>query len=226
MTASAPTGPDNRETRVVIVDDDPMVRAGLTMLLDGADGLRVVGEAGDGDEVPEAVSAHHPDVVLMDLRMRRVDGVMATARLRQSPSSPVVVVLTTFDADDNVVAALEAGASGFLLKDSPPDQIVQALRRAAAGEPILAPAITRRLMEQKVTTEAVRREARSALSSLSEREAEVTIAVAQGRSNAAIAADMYLSVATVKAHVSSVLTKLDLDNRTQLALLARDAGLV
>jgi DNA-binding NarL/FixJ family response regulator len=223
---TAPSGRGPREIRVVIVDDDPMVRAGLTMMLDGADGLRVVGEAGDGDEVPEAVAAHHPDLVLMDLRMRRVDGVTATARVRRSPGAPVVVVLTTFDADDNVAAALEAGASGFLLKDSAPDHIVQALHRAAAGEPILAPAITRRMIQQKVTSEAVRRDARAALSSLSERESEVTIAVAQGRSNAEIAADMYLSVATVKAHVSSVLTKLNLENRTQIALLARDAGLV
>jgi DNA-binding NarL/FixJ family response regulator len=214
------------EIRVVIVDDDPMVRAGLTMLLDGADGLRVVGEAGDGDEVADVVSAHHPNLVLMDLRMRRVDGVTATARLRRAAPATVVVVLTTFDSDDNVVAALDAGASGFLLKDSPPDQIVHALHRAAAGEPILAPAITRRMMDHRLSADAVRREALAALAVLSERESEVTIAVAQGRSNAEIAQALFLSVATVKAHMSSVLAKLNLENRTQLALLARDAGLV
>jgi DNA-binding NarL/FixJ family response regulator len=158
--------------------------------------------------------------------MRRVDGVTATARLRRRPGAPFVVVLTTFDADENVVAALDAGASGFLLKDSPPDQIVHAVQRAAAGEPVLAPAITQRLMSQKLATESVRSDALRALAALSDRESEVTVAVASGHSNAEIAAGLHLSVATVKAHVSNILAKLHLDNRTQLALLARDAGLV
>ncbi len=215
-----------RELKVLIVDDDPMVRAGLTMMLDGAGGLRVVGEAADGSHVPDAVASHHPDVVLMDLHMPRVDGVTATRRLRRTPGAPVVVVLTTFDADDNVVAALEAGASGFLLKDTPPERIVAALHQAASGEPILSPAITQRLVSQKLESAAVRKEALMALAALSDRESQVAVAVARGRSNAEIAGELFLSVATVKAHVSNILAKLALDNRTQLALLARDAGLV
>jgi DNA-binding NarL/FixJ family response regulator len=220
-----PPTPD-RDVKLLIVDDDPLVRAGLSMMLDGAAGLRVVAVAGDGGEVAGAVAAHHPDVVLMDLRMPHVDGVEATRRLRRGPGSPYVVVLTTFDADDDVVAALDAGASGFLLKDSAPDQILQALHRAAAGEPTLSPVITRRLMNQKVESASIRRDALAALAALSARESEVAIAIGQGRSNAEIAGELYLSVATVKAHVSNILTKLGLDNRTQLALLARDAGLV
>jgi DNA-binding NarL/FixJ family response regulator len=214
------------EVAVLIVDDDPMVRAGLTMMLDGADGIRVVGEAADGADVPSAVASGTPDVVLMDLRMPKVDGVTATRQLRRRPSAPAVVVLTTFDADDNVVAALSAGASGFLLKDTPPEQIVSAIHRVAAGEPILSPVITRRLMDRTVSEAGIRQRAAHILDGLSERESEVAVAVARGMSNAEIAADLYLSVATVKAHVSNILTKLDLDNRTQLAVLAHDAGVV
>src|SRR3954468_155158 len=133
--------------RVLLVDDDALVRAGLAMMLDGAEGIRVVGEAADGDEVPAAVDAHAPDVVLMDLRMPRINGIVATRRLRQRRNAPEVIVLTTFDSDDNVVRALRAGASGFLLKDSPPAQISAAIRRVAAGDPMLSPGITRRLMD-------------------------------------------------------------------------------
>jgi DNA-binding NarL/FixJ family response regulator len=215
-----------RELKLLIVDDDPMVRAGLTMMLDGAASLRVVGEAGDGSEVPTAVATYHPHVVLMDLRMPRVDGVEATRRLRRGSGAPVVIVLTTFDADENVVAALRAGASGFLLKDTPPDQIVHAVHRAAAGEPILSPAILQRLVDQKLASAEGRREALAALAVLSERESEVAVAVAGGRTNAEIATDLHLSQATVKAHVSNILAKLGMDNRTQLAVLAHDAGLV
>lgn len=210
---------------VLIVDDDPMVRAGLVMMLDGADGIRVVGEAGDGADVPHAVARHSPDVVLMDLRMPRVDGVAATERLRRAPAAPAVIVLTTFDADDNIVRALRAGASGFLLKDTPPDRIVQAIQRVAAGEPMLSPTITRRLMDRAVSEAGTRERAAAVLDGLSERETEVAVAVARGMSNAEIAASLFLSLATVKAHVSNILTKLDLENRTQLAMLAHDAGL-
>jgi DNA-binding NarL/FixJ family response regulator len=210
---------------VLIVDDDALVRAGLSMMLDGADGITVAGEAADGDEVPAAADAHAPDVVLMDLRMPRVDGITATRRLRARANPPEVIVLTTFDSDENILRALRAGASGFLLKDTPPDRIVHAVHRVAAGEPMLSPAVTRRLMDRAATEAGAHQRARAALARLSPRENEVVLAIARGRSNADIAAELFMSVATVKAHVSSVLTKLDMDNRTQIALLAHDAGL-
>ncbi|GAA1882196.1 response regulator [Actinomadura bangladeshensis] len=215
----------NRPLRVLIVDDDALVRAGLSMMLDGAGGIAVAGEAADGDEVPAAADAHAPDVVLMDLRMPRVDGITATRRLRARANPPEVIVLTTFDSDENILRALRAGAGGFLLKDTPPDRIVQAVHRVAAGEPMLSPAVTRRLMDRAATEAGAHQRARAALARLSPRENEVVLAIARGRSNADIAAELFMSVATVKAHVSSVLTKLDMDNRTQIALLAHDAGL-
>jgi len=213
--------------RVLIVDDDALVRAGLTMILSGADDLLVVGEAADGSEVPAAVAAHRPDVVLMDIRMPRVDGLAATEALRRRPGPPEVVVLTTFDADESVLRALQAGASGFLLKDTPPTQILDAVRRVARGEPILSPSVIRRLIAH-VATPAVdsgRQRARAALEQLSDREREVALLLGHGRSNAEIGAELYMSVATVKAHVSRLLVKLDLDNRVQVALLVHDAGL-
>nr|WP_131101093.1 response regulator transcription factor [Streptomonospora litoralis] len=211
--------------RVLIVDDDALVRGGLTMMLDGVHGISVVAEAADGDEVCAAADKHTPDVVLMDLRMPRVDGITATRRLRARPRPPEVVVLTTFDTDENILHALRAGAGGFLLKDTPPTEIVDAVRKVAAGDPILSPRITRRLMDRAATQAGAHERARTALESLSPREREVVQAVAEGHANAEIAARLYMSVATVKAHVSSILTKLDMDNRTQIALLAHDAGL-
>jgi DNA-binding NarL/FixJ family response regulator len=212
--------------RVLLVDDDALVRAGLTMMLDGANGIEVVGEAADGDQVPAAVDAHAPDVVLMDLRMPRTDGITATRRLRARPRAPEVIVLTTFDADENVLGGLRAGASGFLLKDCPPDQIVEAIHRVAAGDPILSPAITRRLMDRAVATAGTREQARAALAGLTPREQEVVVGIARGETNAEISARLYMSVATVKAHITHILTKLGLGNRTQIALLAHDADLV
>jgi DNA-binding NarL/FixJ family response regulator len=213
-------------TRVLLVDDDALVRAGLLMMLDGADGITVVGEASDGDQVSAAVDAHAPDVVLMDLRMPRVSGIAATRQLRARPHPPEVIVLTTFDADDNVLRALRAGASGFLLKDSPPAQIAAAIRQVAAGDPILSPKITRRLMDRAATEAGSREQARHVLSVLSPREHQVVLAIARGATNADIAAELYMSVATVKAHISHILTKLSLGNRTQIALLAHDADIV
>ena len=215
----------NRPIRVLVVDDEELVRDGLTMMLDGADGIAVVGEAADGDEVPAAADAHAPDVVLMDLRMPKVDGITATRRLRRRNRPPEVIVLTTFDADEDIVRALRAGASGYLLKDTPPPRIVEAVHAVASGEPMLSPGITRRLMEREATRADAYERAREALAALSPRENDVVLAVAQGKSNADIAAELYMSVATVKAHVSNVLDKLHLDNRTQIALLAHDAGL-
>jgi DNA-binding NarL/FixJ family response regulator len=211
--------------RVLIVDDDALVRAGLSMMLDGVHGIAVVGEVADGDEVSAAADAHAPDVVLMDLRMPRMDGIAATVRLRRRPRPPEVIVLTTFDTDEHVLRALRAGASGFLLKDTPPDQIVAAVRRVAAGDPILSPRITRRLMERVATEAGSYERARRTLATLSPREHEVVLGVAQGRTNAEIATELFMSVATVKAHISHILTKLGLGNRTQIALVAHDAGL-
>jgi DNA-binding NarL/FixJ family response regulator len=215
------------EVRVLIVDDDALVRAGLTMILSGAEDVAVVGEAADGSQVPAAVAAHRPDVVLMDIRMPGVDGLAATESLRRRADAPEVIVLTTFDADEFVLRALRAGASGFLLKDTPPVEILHAVRRVARGEAMLSPAVTRRLIAHVAAPEAngSRRHAVTALGGLSEREREVALLVGQGRSNAEIAAALFMSVATVKAHVSRLLVKLGLNNRVQVALLVHDAGL-
>ncbi|MFI6603443.1 response regulator [Nonomuraea sp. NPDC050536] len=211
--------------RVLLVDDDALVRAGLSMMLDGAGDISVVGEAADGQEAITATDAHAPDVVLMDLRMPHVDGITATRRLRARAHAPDVIVLTTFDTDENILHALRAGASGFLLKDTPPAQIVEAVTRVAAGDPILSPRITRRLMDRTVAQAGAYERARAVLGGLTSREHEVALSIAHGKTNADIAAELFMSVTTVKAHVSSILTKLSLDNRTQIALLAHDAGL-
>jgi DNA-binding NarL/FixJ family response regulator len=214
--------------RVLVVDDDPLVRTGLSMILNTAPGLTLVGEAADGTEVVPAVDAYAPDVVLMDIRMPKLDGLAATELLRARRDPPEVIVLTTFHADEYVLRALRAGASGFLLKDTRPTEILNAIFRVAAGEPILSPAVTRQLIAHVGSTGAYARQrhARTMLARLSEREREVAVAVGRGRSNAEISNELFMSVATVKAHVSSSLTKLDLNNRTQIALLAHDAGLV
>ncbi|MCA2213998.1 response regulator transcription factor [Wangella sp. NEAU-J3] len=219
--------------RVLIVDDDALVRAGLTMILAAADDVEVVGEAADGADVPAAVAAHRPDVVLMDIRMPRIDGLAATESLRQRPDPPEVIVLTTFDADEFVLRALRAGASGFLLKDTPPVDIQRAVRRVANGEATLSPTVTRRLIAHVAGPAGDdagpgrgRARARAALDRLSERERDVALALGRGSSNAEISAELFMSVATVKAHVSRMLTKLELNNRVQVALLVHDAGLV
>jgi DNA-binding NarL/FixJ family response regulator len=211
--------------RVLIVDDDALVRAGLSMILSGAAGIDVVGEAADGADVPAAVAAHRPDVVLMDIRMPRVDGLAATEVLRRRPDAPEVIVLTTFDADEYVLRALRAGASGFLLKDTPPAEILQAVHKVAGGEATLSPTVTRQLIAHVAGPQPVRAGARRLLNQLSERERDVALAVGRGRSNAEISAELFMSVATVKAHVSRLLTKLDMNNRVQVALLVHDAGL-
>jgi DNA-binding NarL/FixJ family response regulator len=216
-----------RSIRVIVVDDDPLVRAALAMILGPAPGVDVVGEAADGADVLAAVDRYAPDVVLMDIRMPRVDGLAATERLRARPHPPEIIVLTTFDADEYVLRALRAGASGFLLKDTPPAEILRAVARVAAGEPILSPSVTRQLIAHVGDTgaNARRQHARALLARLSEREREVAMTVGRGRSNAEISGELFMSVATVKQHVSRILTKLDLNNRTQIALLAHDAGI-
>jgi DNA-binding NarL/FixJ family response regulator len=215
--------------RVLIVDDDALVRAGLTMILSSAAEVRVVGEAADGAEVTDAVAAHRPDVILMDIRMPRMDGLAATEAVRRRADAPEVIVLTTFDADEFVLRALRAGASGFLLKDTPPVEIVQAVLRVARGEATLSPTVTRQLIAHVAGPDPAdgtgRRRSLHLLDRLSEREREVALALGQGRSNAEISAELFMSVATVKAHVSRLLTKLELNNRVQVALLVHDAGL-
>ncbi|MFE3599445.1 response regulator [Streptomyces sp. NPDC059096] len=221
--------------RLIIVDDDPLVRAGLTFMLGGADDIEIVGEGADGTEVAALVARTAPDVVLMDIRMPVMDGLAATESLRRLPDAPEVLVLTTFHADEQVVRALRAGAAGFVLKDTPPAEIVTAVRRVAAGEPVLSPAVTRQLMthvaggvpgpgaEQAAVGR--RESAVDRLGALGEREREVALSVGLGRSNAEIAAGLYMSVPTVKAHVSRILAKLGLNNRVQIALLVHDAEL-
>ncbi|MFF9622786.1 response regulator [Streptomyces griseosporeus] len=213
--------------RVLLVDDDPLVRAGLSLMMGGADDIRIVGEAGDGDQVEALVDRTRPDVVLMDIRMPAVDGLTATERLRARPDAPQVVVLTTFHADEQVLRALRAGAAGFVLKDTPPAEIVAAVRKVAAGDPVLSPTVTRQLMAHAAGTAGGTRRtrARERLALLNDREREVAVAVGRGLSNAEIAATLFMSVATVKAHVSRVLARLGLNNRVQIALLAYDAGL-
>ncbi|NUP03234.1 MAG: response regulator transcription factor [Nonomuraea sp.] len=212
--------------KVLIVDDDAMVRAGLSMILGGVADIAIAGEASDGSEVPRKVAEHRPDVVLMDIRMPGVDGLTATEALRRAAAPPEVVVLTTFHADAQVLRALRAGAAGFLLKDIAPGDLVDAIRRVASGEPILSPAVTRQLISHVSDGGARDRteRARELLGRLSEREREVALAVGQGRSNAEIGRELYMSVPTVKAHVSRILTKLDLNNRVQVALLVYDAN--
>lgn len=213
--------------RVLLVDDDPLVRVGLAMIIAATPDLRVVGEAGDGEQAVEQVRARRPGVVLMDIRMPRLDGIRATALLRAQPQPPQVLVLTTFEADEYVLDALRAGASGFLLKDTPPDLIVGAIRQVADGVPTLSPGVTRTLIDQVTGGSDTTRQtsARATLAVLSERERDVAIRVGQGLSNAQIGAALFLSEATVKAHVSRLLTKLHLNNRVQIAMLIHDAGL-
>jgi DNA-binding NarL/FixJ family response regulator len=210
--------------RVLLVDDDALVRSGLRMMLAGAAQIDVVGEADDGRGVLGAVDKHRPDVVLMDIRMPQLDGIEATKLLRAQPSPPEVIVLTTFDADELVLRALRAGAAGFLLKDTPPPEIVRAIEHVHAGEGTLSPTVTKRLITLVADDGGRREAARTKLESLSAREREVACAVGQGCSNADIAAQLHMSVATVKAHVSRLLVKLEVENRVQVALLVQDAS--
>jgi DNA-binding NarL/FixJ family response regulator len=215
-------------TRLLIVDDEALVRAGLKMILESADDLEVVAEAEDGADAAAMVRSHQPDVVLMDIRMPRLDGLAATREVQALPDPPKVLVLTTFDLDDYVFRALQAGASGFLLKDTPPRELVQAVRVIAAGDAMLSPTVTRRLIGHFAADLRTDRQrvARDRLTALTEREREVLAVVARGRSNADIGRELFMSEATVKAHVSRVLVKLDATNRVQVAILAHNAGLL
>jgi DNA-binding NarL/FixJ family response regulator len=215
-------------TRLLIVDDEALVRAGLKMILESDDDLEVVAEAGDGADAAAMVVKHRPDVVLMDIRMPRLDGLAATREVQALPDPPKVVVLTTFDLDDYVFRALQAGASGFLLKDTPPRELVQAVKVVAAGDAMLSPAVTRRLIGHFAADSRSdrQRQARQRIGVLTDREREVLGAVGRGLSNADIGKQLFMSEATVKAHVSRVLVKLEATNRVQVAILAHDAGLL
>jgi len=215
-----------RTIRVVLVDDERLVRSGLRMILESPGDIEVVGEAGDGGGAVEQVRLHRPEVVLMDIRMPAMDGLAATRELTALPDPPRIIMLTTFELDEYVHTALENGAVGFLLKDTPPRDLIQAVHTVAEGNAMLAPSVTRRLIAEfaaRNSTQAVA--ARTQLEALTDREREVAVAVAQGLSNAEIAKLLFMSEATVKAHVSHVLAKLNLTNRVQAAMVVHDAGL-
>jgi DNA-binding NarL/FixJ family response regulator len=208
--------------RVLLADDQELARAGLEMLLSGLDDIEVVGHAANGEQAVEAAARLRPDVVLMDVRMPGVDGIEATRRI----DGPAVIILTTFDLDDYVFGAFRAGASGFLLKDAPRERIIEAVRSAAAGEGLIAPSVTRRLIEHfaRVPEGEVTRP--QALAELTPRELEVLQLIARGLSNAELAERLVVSEKTVKTHVSSILMKLDLRDRVQAVILAYEAGIV
>jgi DNA-binding NarL/FixJ family response regulator len=218
--------------RILLVDDQPMLRMGFRMVFDAQPDLEVVGEAADGVEALAAVERTPVDVVLMDVRMPRMDGVEATRRIAAMPEpTPRVVILTTFDLDEYVFAGLRAGASAFLLKDVPPEELLHAIRVVASGDAIVSPSVTRRLLDQfvphlPVEDAAPAPEAPPPADPLTDRERDVLLQVARGQSNAEIAAALFLSEATVKTHVGHMLTKLGLRDRVQLVIHAYETGLV
>lgn len=222
--SAARAAADAGATRVLLVDDQELVRAGFSLILQRA-GMDVVGEAGDGLEAVAAARDLRPDVVLMDVRMPRLDGIEATRRLMTSGFEGRVLALTTFDLDEYVYAAVQAGASGFLLKDVSPDDLVHAVRVVARGEAMLAPALTRRLLDRFASTP-LPGSMPTVMETLTERELSVARLVARGLSNASIGAELFLSEATVKTYVSRLLTKLGLRDRVQIAVLAYESGLV
>jgi DNA-binding NarL/FixJ family response regulator len=212
---------------VLIVDDQALVRTGFRMILEAEADLEVVGEAADGLQAIDEARRLHPDVILMDVRMPELDGIEATRRLLENGSSDArVVMLTTFDMDEYVYDALRAGASGFLLKDVPPEHLVDGIRAVANGDALLAPSITRRLVEEFVRSAPPRTKPPAGLDQLTSREHEVLLLIARGMSNAEIAAELYVSETTVKTHVARVLMKLSLRDRVQAVVLAYEAGLV
>ncbi|WP_269939787.1 response regulator [Arthrobacter sp. HY1533] len=215
----------NHQIRVIVADDETLVRAALVKMVNSRTDMQVVGEAANGPQAVRCAQVQRADVVLMDVRMPGGDGITATAQLRALEQPPQVLVLTTFDLDDYVFAALEAGAGGFLLKDTDPDRLFHAIRAVAAGEGMLAPSVTKRLIDRtRERAAAARAKAAVArLDRLTARESEVLDAVAQGMSNDGIARRLFLSEGTVKTHVSRILAKLELENRVQAALLFRDS---
>lgn len=220
---------EREPVRVVIVDDDQLVRMALRLVIDGEPDLTVVAEAADGNAAITVVDEQRPDVVLMDVRMPGLDGLDATRELLTRPTPPRVLMLTTFDSDDLVLGALRAGALGFVLKDTPPQRILDAVRAVADGSPVLSPAATARVIaaatgpQSSHARDSTRLAARQRLSTLTERERETARAIADGLGNPEIARKLHISVATVKAHTGSLFAKLTVQNRVQIALLVRDA---
>jgi DNA-binding NarL/FixJ family response regulator len=212
--------------KLLVADDQELVRAGFAAVLATQPDFEVVGEAADGREAVDGARRHHPDLVLMDVRMPELDGLEATHRLLDREPSPKVLVLTTFDLDDYVYEAIRAGASGFLLKSAPPQQLVAGIRTVMAGDALLAPEITRRLLDRFVSRPPRSAEIPPDFADLSQRELEVLRLIADGRSNAEIAADLFLSEATVKTHVTHILSKLRLRDRVQAVALAYRSGLI
>ena len=212
--------------RVLIVDDQALVRVGFRMIIEARDDLEVVGEAGDGEQAVRLAAQTRPDVVLMDVRMPGMDGLAATAKLTAAPDAPRVIMLTTYDLDESLYAALRAGASGFLLKDVRPGDLAEAIRVVARGEALLAPTATRRLLDHFVAADMTPPGADARLGRLTGREREVLELLARGASNAEIATHMTVTEATVKTHVSSILRKLDVRDRVQAVVLAYDLGVV
>ncbi len=212
-------------TRVLLVDDQAMIRAGIRMILESTDDLIVVAEAGDGEEAIVQARAANPDVILMDVQMPILDGIEATKRLRAENARAQIIVLTTFERDDYLFGALAAGASAFLLKNSPPEELVRAVRTVAAGDALLDPAVTRRVIAQ-VGVGSLASSGPDLLAHLSDREREVFLGLARGKSNAAIAVELYLGEATVKTHVSNVLAKLSLRDREQAVIFAYEHGII
>lgn len=211
---------------VLIVDDQELMRMGLNMVLAAHEDISVVGEAGDGAAALASAIALKPDVVLMDVRMPIVDGVSATEQILASGIESRVLVMTTFDLDEHALGALRAGASGFLLKDTPPEDLVSAIRSVAAGDAVVSPKVTRRLLSRFIVDGPVPRRDPIVLDVLTEREREVLSHIAAGRSNTEIAQELYLSESTIKSHVGRILTKLDLRDRVQAVVLAYETGLV
>lgn len=216
----------DRPIRLVLVDDQDLVRLGLRRILRRRDGFEVVGECADGDEVAAVVAAEDPDVVLMDLRMKRVSGMEATRRLTASAGAPPVLVLTTFRDDDLLSEALRAGASGFVLKDSPAEELIRAVRLVAAGEAVLDPAVTGRVLETYRTAAPAVAAPSGEATRLTSREADVLALVGRGLSNDDIAAELVISIVTVKSHIGSIFTKLDVRNRAEAIVFAFDNGIV
>lgn len=211
--------------RVVIADDQILVRAGFTKLLEAEPGIDVVGDAGDGQAAIDACRRQRPDIVLMDIRMPIVDGIEATRKISATMATKILI-LTTYDLDEYVFSALQAGASGFLLKDSPPDELIQALRVVAAGDSLLSPRITRRLVDEIVTLRSSYRDASIELARLTDREREVLTLLARGMSNGEIAQRIYVGETTVKTHVASILNKIAVRDRVHAVVFAYEAGLV
>jgi DNA-binding NarL/FixJ family response regulator len=218
----------NAPVKVLIVDDQSLVRAGFRMILDAEADVEVIGEAADGREAIEAVALRTPDVILMDIRMPNLDGLEATRRIvEERPEGPRVLMLTTFDLDEYVYEALRAGASGFLLKDTPPEQLVEAIHVVARGEALLSPSITRRVIEEFVRRPPASMQVTPPeVADLTARELEVLTYIARGSSNAEIAKDLFVSETTVKTHVARILMKLNLRDRVQAVVYAYESGLV